>query len=299
MAFSELISIIVPVYNAASKLNNSIESIINQDYNNFEVIMVDDGSTDDSAFLIKEYIKNDNRIKYIYKSNGGVSSARNLGIKYSKGEWVLFIDADDKLAPNALSVFLKYIRLNRNVKIFISNYFISDINYNLCTACKISKSKIIINPIKCICLENLYSRPGNTIIHKSVFKVMNGYDESLTYCEDYEFSLRLLSIYRCFYISIPLLTYYANNGASMRIHDLNNDFVSHISNRSRTSIWMSHLLFRSLIYGVKRRIGHKDYELCKQILMKNMNFVDKCVYVILATYIRIYKLFKLKNESYR
>lgn len=90
-----LISIIVPIYNVERYLNKCIDSIISQTYKNIEIILVDDGSPDNCGKICDEYAKKDNRIKVIHKENGGVSSARNVGIEISNGEWIVFVDADD------------------------------------------------------------------------------------------------------------------------------------------------------------------------------------------------------------
>ena len=96
------LSIIVPVYNVEKYVNRCIDSIINQDYKNIELILVDDGSTDRSGEICDSYEK-DFRVKVYHRKNCGVSSARNLGIEVSSGKYLLFLDADDWLADNALS----------------------------------------------------------------------------------------------------------------------------------------------------------------------------------------------------
>ena len=100
-----MFSIIIPVYNAADYLSACIKSIIDQQYSDFEVIMVDDGSTDNSSSICQNAVKCDNRFIYIYQDNGGVSCARNAGILRAKGDWILFMDADDMLMPNALEIY--------------------------------------------------------------------------------------------------------------------------------------------------------------------------------------------------
>lgn len=100
-----LISIIVPVYKSEEYLKQCIESIQAQTFEDWECILVDDGSPDKSGSICDEYAKKDSRIHVIHKENGGVSSARNIGISYAKGEWIYFIDSDDTLYPNALSLF--------------------------------------------------------------------------------------------------------------------------------------------------------------------------------------------------
>ncbi len=102
------VSIIVPVYNAQQYLKRCIDSILNQDYNNIEVILINDGSTDNSAQIIGLY--NDERIVLINKENGGVSEARNCGISKSSGELVCFVDADDTIEKNYISLMVDIIQ---------------------------------------------------------------------------------------------------------------------------------------------------------------------------------------------
>lgn len=97
------ISVIVPVYNTQKYIAECIESILSQDFNDFELILVDDGSTDDSGKICDEYSSMDSRIKVYHQANGGVTSARKLGVKVSKGEWISFVDSDDTITRDYLS----------------------------------------------------------------------------------------------------------------------------------------------------------------------------------------------------
>ena len=99
----DLVSIIIPVYNVEPFISKCIESAINQDYKNIEIILVDDGSTDKSGDICDDYAKKDNRIKVIHKKNSGVSSARNIGIEKSTGDYICFIDGDDYVFRNYVS----------------------------------------------------------------------------------------------------------------------------------------------------------------------------------------------------
>lgn len=90
-----MISIIIPLYNKAESIKTTLESVLSQSYTDFEVLIIDDGSTDDSKNIVSEI--HDDRIRYIYKDNGGVSSARNYGAMNAKSEWLFFLDADDLL----------------------------------------------------------------------------------------------------------------------------------------------------------------------------------------------------------
>ena len=102
-----MISIIVPVYNVEAYLDDCIADVLVQTYSDFEVILVDDGSTDQSGTKCEEWAKRDSRIKVIHKKNGGVCDARNTGLDYAKGEWILFVDADDRINQELLSSLLK------------------------------------------------------------------------------------------------------------------------------------------------------------------------------------------------
>ena len=99
------ISIIVPVYNVEKFLPRCLDSIIRQTFKDWECLVIDDGSTDTSSAICDEYARKDNRIKVFHKKNGGVSSARNLGLDYCKGEWITFCDADDEVLSDWLSIF--------------------------------------------------------------------------------------------------------------------------------------------------------------------------------------------------
>ncbi|SFE21566.1 glycosyltransferase [Peptostreptococcus sp. D1] len=102
----KFVSVILPAYNSGKYIKSCIDSILNQSYENFELIIVDDGSIDDTQEIISDYV--DKKIKYIYQNNKGVSSARNTGIKNASGELVTFIDADDMMSKYQLEIMAKY-----------------------------------------------------------------------------------------------------------------------------------------------------------------------------------------------
>lgn len=100
----ELVSVIVPVYNVEEYLRECIDSIVCQTYQNLEILLVDDGATDNCGEICDEYAKNDTRVKALHKKNGGLSDARNYGMEYMQGELVCFIDADDAIDKNYIEV---------------------------------------------------------------------------------------------------------------------------------------------------------------------------------------------------
>lgn len=106
MPTQPLVSVIVPVYNAAGYLERCIESILRQTWQNFELILVDDGSTDESGQICDRYALKDNRVRVFHKENGGVSSARNYGLLMIRGGYLTFVDSDDWIAPAHLQNFM-------------------------------------------------------------------------------------------------------------------------------------------------------------------------------------------------
>lgn len=121
------ISIIVPVYNAEKTLCRCIESVVRQNYNNYELILVNDGSVDGSADICNRYSNEYQQIRYVYKNNGGVSSARNLGLKLARGEYIAFLDSDDYVTDDFFSFINKAIsKYDCDLTLFNSRTFGSD-----------------------------------------------------------------------------------------------------------------------------------------------------------------------------
>lgn len=96
-------SIIIPVYNVEKYLNECVDSVLNQKNVDYEIILVDDGSTDNSGQICDEYLKKHSNVSVIHKVNGGLSDARNAGLESAEGDYILFVDSDDKIEENSLS----------------------------------------------------------------------------------------------------------------------------------------------------------------------------------------------------
>src|SRR6266849_10400417 len=106
MPESGLVSVIIPCYNQAHFLHEAIESVLAQSYSNFEIILVNDGSTYSTAEVVRRH----SPVRYVYQENAGLSSARNTGLRHSRGEFLVFLDADDRLLPHALETGVGSIR---------------------------------------------------------------------------------------------------------------------------------------------------------------------------------------------
>lgn len=148
MKNNNLFSIIVPVYNSEKYLSDCIISLIEQTYKNIEIILVNDGSNDSSDLVCKMFKDKDNRIKYIKKTNGGVSSARNTGLNEAKGDYIMFVDSDDLLKNDCVEI--------------LNDYFIS---YNL-DIIKFSYTKFLNNYKK----EYKYTCTTNQVLHNDNYK---------------------------------------------------------------------------------------------------------------------------------
>ena len=140
-----LISVIIPIYNVEKYLPRCIDSILSQTFTNFEILLIDDGSTDLSGKICDEYAKFDTRIRVFHKKNGGVGSARNVGLNSAKGEWICFCDSDDYVLENWLMNFSHFC--SNSIDIILSGYISSDktntrsINLN----CYKTKDELISN----------------------------------------------------------------------------------------------------------------------------------------------------------
>ena len=119
-----MISVVIPLYNKEQIIEKCLQSVLSQDYDDFEVIIVNDGSTDRSVEIVKAI--DDSRIRLIEQENGGPSKARNTGVKNAKGDWIVFLDADDEFLSGALKKICNLIQNHPNVSMFGCSYITND-----------------------------------------------------------------------------------------------------------------------------------------------------------------------------
>ena len=145
---SETVSIIVPIYNVERYIKRCVESIQMQDYKNIEILLIDDGSTDNSGKIIDDLSQYDTRIKIFHKKNGGVSSARNLGLKVAKGIYIQFIDGDDYIESDHVSRFVKLIS-DANTDVAVSRTWLVNDQHisDYCTEVNIINSNIALRDL--------------------------------------------------------------------------------------------------------------------------------------------------------
>ena len=139
-----LLSIIIPVYNVDKYLNECLDSILVQNNKDIEIILIDDGSTDNSAKICQKYEQLYSNIKYIQNKNHGVSYTRNCGIKHSTGKYILFVDSDDKISVHGLDILREKIKTNQDLYIYSYKQFYKNMDKNyIFTSKKITKNQAL------------------------------------------------------------------------------------------------------------------------------------------------------------
>lgn len=175
------ISIIVPCYNQVQYLNECLQSVFDQTYQNWECIIVNDGSPESPEEITREWMKIDSRFKYLEKENGGLSSARNAGIEIAKGEWILPLDADDKIGSKYIELLLN--ETNKGYEIVYSRLQLFGNENKVLSVPKYDFNKLLyFNPFYCSC-----------IFRKEKWKKVGGYDTNLIHgMEDWEFWINII-----------------------------------------------------------------------------------------------------------
>lgn len=187
------VSVIIPTYNSAEVLERAIDSVLNQSYKNLEVIVVDDGSTDNTKDLVQKYSKHSNFI-YKFQQNKGQGAARNKGVSLASGEYLAFLDSDDWWEPEKISLQVEKINSNTNIALvftnsnYYSNYNIEKIAYPN----KWIKLPTTQNYYNILIKQNIIIQ-SSVLIKSEVFSIIGGFNTDSIYrnTEDYELWLRI------------------------------------------------------------------------------------------------------------
>ena len=197
------VSVIVPTYNRADLLPRALDSILSQTVNPHQVIVVDDGSTDETKDAVS---KGYPCVEYIRQANKGVSAARNLGIGKSTGDWVAFLDSDDEWLPAKLEIqsrrFQDDVMLVHSDEIWIRN----GVRVNAMNKHRKSGGDLYER-----CLPMCVISPSAAVIRRSLFECVGLFDESLPACEDYDLWLRICSRFPVAYVDQPLIRKYGGH----------------------------------------------------------------------------------------
>jgi glycosyltransferase involved in cell wall biosynthesis len=213
------ISVVIPCFNSEQTILRALNSVINQTYLEFEIIIVDDGSIDNTKELIEDFFKDkQNKYKYIYQDNSGPSTARNNGVQNAIGEYIAFLDSDDEWHPQKLELQMKIIKDN-DLLFLGSTYTYNDLKDE-----NIEKVNLIEYSFKKLIWSNKFSTPG-VMIKKSFFEELDGFDIFMKYAEDYDLWLRASLREDLYLISTPKLfrlykAAYGNAGLSSHMYPM-------------------------------------------------------------------------------
>ncbi len=196
------VSVVIPAYNKAELTVKSVESVLKQTYKNIELIVVDDGSTDNTAQLLKPYT---DKIKYVYKKNSGACSARNLGISLAQGEYIGLLDCDDLYLPRKLELSVKFLEEHPDYGfVHSAAYFVDDRDNILRSfSHRLSRQNLLVRDL----LLRDFICNSTVVVRKNCFDKTGGFDETIFTPGDWDMWLRLAENYKAGYINEPLVYY--------------------------------------------------------------------------------------------
>lgn len=197
---SNLISVVIPMYNAEKTIKKTIKSVLEQTSiaDISEIIIIDDGSQDNSRTIVSELQKKNPKIRLISQKNGGVSNARNHGIRESKSKWIAFLDSDDCWVKNKIEVQLNYIKQNPKIDFIGGNHDVNKISFFLKP---ISYFHRVSH--KELCFKQFCQTP-TWIVKKEIIDSIGCFDENQKYGEDLNVLLRLSTKFNCYFINDKL-----------------------------------------------------------------------------------------------
>lgn len=269
-----MISVIIPLYNKEKCIERTIKSVLKQTYSDFELLVIDDGSTDDSKKVVMSI--DDSRIKYYYKVNGGVSSARNFGVHKATFKWVFFLDADDILLDTALEKLISSGNKLKNMDVIVGGLIFKDGNKE--TRISVSKTKILKNPLKSLMLWQIFPRTGNLLITKAAYLNLGGFDERVSYNEDWGFVLKMCTMYQMACIPDITMIYMDDfKTLSQKYTPIEKDFCYYMSSLSIENLLVNYFIFRQYFWSYQRRLDMKDMEgavFLKNEMRKRFSILD-------------------------
>jgi glycosyltransferase involved in cell wall biosynthesis len=206
-------SIIIPTFNSSKYIKNTLESVINQTYKNYEIIIVDDGSIDNTKNVIYEFFKSANNIKYrlIEQKNSGAGSARNNGINNAKFDWIAFLDSDDLWEFDKLKRINDYINQNKNYNFFCHNESFIMLNGTKSIndySKKFNYKKSLTTQL----FKNNFFSTSAVVVSKKILINYYGFDNSFKSAQDYELWLRMSPSLNVVFVKEVLGTYVMRDG---------------------------------------------------------------------------------------
>ena len=232
------ISVIIPLYNKGCIIERTVKSVLNQTYPHFELIIVNDGSTDNSVDVVKQFA--DERIQLIQQPNAGPSAARNKGVQHAQTEWIVFLDGDDEFLPDALEIFSNLRQRHSEIDIFdCGRYIGKHIKRN-------PKEGFIKNNLRSCFLGKIGPGSGHAMFRKTLCKSF-AYDESIRRFEDAELLIRMLPNARVYSSQKPVFKVNVDySSASSPRKNIYEDYAGHLSMRGK-SFWGKMCVYRTYL----------------------------------------------------
>jgi glycosyltransferase involved in cell wall biosynthesis len=311
---SDLVSIIIPVYNCENYIEGCLDSVSHQSYHNLEIIVVNDGSTDNSGKIVKRLASSDSRIKYFEQANKGVSSARNFGLKQAMGKYCCFVDSDDKIGRDYVSTMIEFIS-DSDLVAFYQNSEYKKLSY------EVLEKEQTINLV----LDNqqVSGVPWNKIYKMSIIRNNRlEFDTDISMCEDLLFNIKYISFIRTSKVitSSPKRLYFYNertgsalrkkderiiSGALKAYDEILNDYAKIISAETIRKLQSAYVdvAIRCVLFN-----SYRTTKFDRDYINKQLNFVKKfpmnhkqhVVYLLLMTIPKMFlSLYLMKyNKSF-
>ena len=237
-----MISVIIPLYNKEAIIEKSIRSVLSQDYQDFEIIVVNDGSTDNGEEVVKKI--SDSRIRMVRQENGGPSKARNTGVRNAQGEWVAFLDADDEFLPGALQLFADTIRQHSDCDFFDFSWYVD--NGKKRFLADYAKECVVRNPFKSYFYGEIVPRTGSFVCSREL-ALRCLFDEQLRRFEDDEMLFKVFRLARMYYQPTPSMVCNQKYASASRGRaDILEDFLGHIDLTGK-SFWEKMCLYKMFL----------------------------------------------------
>jgi glycosyltransferase involved in cell wall biosynthesis len=275
---SNLISIIIPCYNAEKYIADTIQSVINQTYSNWELIIVNDGSTDNSKLIIEGFLNDYPNIKLINKQNTGVSDSRNIGMSEAQGEFIALLDADDIWEIGNLSTKIDAIERLPDVDWVFSDAFDADENMQIIKVANQGTDNEILNSILLWEGEVVPYPCSNIVFRKKCFDQGIKFDPLFSTAADQDFTLQLAKNHNAYYIKQPLWRYRIhNNNMSKNVSLMEKDHIGVYQKAKQNG------LFKSKPF--ERKCFSNLYLIIAGSWWKNGNNKYRALYFVLLSFI--------------
>lgn len=289
------ISVVIPLYNKKDYIERTLLSVLNQTYDDYEIVIVDDGSTDGSVEIVHKFLGS-KKIRLIKKENGGPSSARNCGVKEAKGQWIVFLDADDLLLPYSLQCFSDLIKEAAPVKYIICNYYQKS-GDNLYPFSKSRRRGRIRSKFFLEAARDLTERPGSAILKKELL-LNHPFKETLRRYEDAECQYNIMRENAVYVSPIPvMITDRDASCAAAARKDIGEDFIGHLDFAGKP-FWEQMSLY---VLALSSLMSYPEVEKLYSKELKRLDFRVAFYYVRIwskiTNVIRNY-LYRDKVESY-